>query len=158
MQWNSFWLLSRTATYLLFNHFYLQISEFKYFRFHAITHNWLFILNYAWRTGHPASFKCLVNTSLSTLRNEPWILWQYKQWFCQVVSIIAHLASFPDTWGKRIGDLGMIYLGMVVLNQNWIVLPYSRKIWQGITFGNLLVRVETAKFNSANYFAHNILM
>ena len=29
-------------------------------------------------------------------------------------------------------------------------LPYSQKIWQGVKFGGLAVRVETAKLKSAN--------
>ena len=34
-------------------------------------------------------------------------------------------------------------------------LPYSQKIWQGIKFGSLVVRVETTKLKSANIiFAH----
>ena len=31
-----------------------------------------------------------------------------------------------------------------------IIIPYSRKIWRGLKFGDLAVETRTAKFNSAN--------
>ena len=38
--------------------------------------------------------------------------------------------------------------------RQWLL--YSQKIWQGIKFGSLAVRVETTKLQSANIiFAHN---
>ena len=64
-------------------------------------------------------------------------------------------------WGSW-NETTHTYIGMVVLNHNWIVLLYSRKIWQGIKFssfikfGGLAVRIETAKFNSATIVLHTV--